>query len=189
MRATQAATNGARARAHLLIVAVAARSFSNRRVRLDLASVAEWLDRFAVPFLKRAQRASHAATNRARVRAHLLMVAVAAQHASVRVQFFRLTPAPPVRRLELALTRGALVVNGWLRRSANFRFTLSAGCPPDPTDRVQTRHRQPLFFYPSHQITTTNPLFPASFEQTRRVPTGHPDVCPCDVCGATNERN
>ena len=41
-------------------------------------------------------------------------------------------------------------------------------------------------FYPSHQITTTNPLFPTSFEQTQRVPTGHPDVCLCDVSGATN---
>ena len=87
VRATQAATNGARARAHLLIVAVAARSLSYRRVRLDLASVAKWLDRFAVPFLKRAQRAPHPATNRARVRAHLLMVAVAAQHVSVCVHF------------------------------------------------------------------------------------------------------
>ena len=38
VRATQAATNGARARAHLLIVAVSARSLSYRRVRLDLAS-------------------------------------------------------------------------------------------------------------------------------------------------------
>ena len=127
VRATQAATNGARARAHLLIVAVAARSLSYRRVRLDLASVAEWLDRFAVPFLKRAQRAPHAATNRARVRAHLLMVAVAAQHVSVRVHFFRLTPAPPVRRLELALTRGALVTGGTAR---NFRFTLPAVSSP-----------------------------------------------------------
>ena len=90
-RATQAATNGARARAHLLIVAVAARSPSYRRVRLDLASVGEWLDRFAGPFLKRAQRAPHAATNRARVRAHLLMIAVAAQHVSFRVHIFRLT--------------------------------------------------------------------------------------------------
>ena len=60
VRATQAARNGARARANLLIVAVAARSLSYRRVRLDLASVAEWLDRFAVPFLKRAQRAPDA---------------------------------------------------------------------------------------------------------------------------------
>ena len=36
------------------------------------------------------------------------------------------------------------------------------------------------------QITTTSPLFPASFEQTQRVPTGHPDVCLCDVSGATD---
>ena len=28
---------------------------------------------------------------------------------------------------------------------------------------------------------------PASFEQTQRVPTGHPDVCLCDVSGATNK--
>ena len=33
-------------------------------------------------------------------------------------------------------------------------------------------------------ITTTG--IPASFEQTQRVPTGHPDVCLCDVSGATN---
>jgi hypothetical protein len=73
---------------------------------LLLASVAKWLwTWFAVPFLKRAQRAPDAATNRARVRAHLLMVAVAAQHVLVRVHIFRLTPAPPDRRLELALTR------------------------------------------------------------------------------------
>jgi hypothetical protein len=85
------ATNGARARAHLVIVAVAARSYSYRRVRLDLTLVVEWLGRFVVSFLKRAQRAPHAATNRARVRAHLLMIAVAAQRVSVRVHIFRLT--------------------------------------------------------------------------------------------------
>ena len=34
-------------------------------------------------------------------------------------------------------------------------------------------------------ITTTG--IPASFEQTQRVPTGHPDVCPCVVSGATKD--
>jgi hypothetical protein len=29
---------------------------------------------------------------------------------------------------------------------------------------------------------------PASFEQTQRVPTGHSDVCLCDVSGATNQK-
>ena len=172
MRATQAATNGARARAHLLILAIAARSLSYQRVRLDLALVVEWLGRFAVPFLKRAQRAPHAATNRARVRAfvpkspsrpcfggrmvrpvrgaflkraaatnmarvraHLLMVAVAAQNVSVRVHFFRLTPTPPVRRLELALTRAGygarqifvLPYRGSVPRIQRLKFLITYG--------------------------------------------------------------
>ena len=39
--------------------------------------MAEWYGRIAVPILKRAKRAPHAATNREMVRAHLLVVAVA----------------------------------------------------------------------------------------------------------------
>ena len=126
--------------------------------------------------LSSAHSAHRTPTNRARVRAHLLMVAVAAQHVSVRVHFFRLAPAPPVRRLELALTRA-----GYGARQT-FVSPYRGVCPPNPTDRVQipnhgTRHLR--------TATTTNPI-PASFEQTQRVPPGHPDVCPCDVCGATN---
>jgi len=37
-----------------------------------------------------------------------------------------------------------------------------------------------------HPNTTTTNRIPASFEQTQRDPTGHPDVCLCDVSGATN---
>jgi len=44
----------------------------------------------------------------------------------------------------------------------------------------------PQTFKPLHTPITTNPI-PASFEQTQRVPTGHPNVCLCDVSGATNE--
>ena len=73
VRATQAATNGARARAHLF----ESRRFCSKSfipkspsLTLLLASVAKWLwTWFAVPFLKRAQRAPDAATNRTRVRA------------------------------------------------------------------------------------------------------------------------
>ena len=68
------------------------------------------------------------------------MVAVAAQHVLVRVHIFRLTPAPPDRRLELALTRALAAALD------KFRITLPGVCPPNPTDRVQCRHRQPLFF-------------------------------------------
>ena len=38
---------------------------------------------------------------------------------------------------------------------------------------------------PAH--TNYHYQIPASFEQTQRVPTGHPDVCLCDVSGATKE--
>ena len=134
--------------------------------------------------LSSAHSAHRTPTNRARVRAHLLMVAVAAQHVLVRVHFFRLTPAPPDRRLELALTRAGYGTSTALHK---FSFHPTGGSVP----RIQRAGFKCLitafaaFFKPPHQITTTNPLFPASFEQTQRVPTGHPDVCPCDVCGAT----
>ena len=44
--------------------------------------------------------------------------------------------------------------------------------------------RQAIFDALAQSITATG--IPASFEQTQRVPTGHPDVCLCDVSGATN---
>jgi len=61
--------------------------------------------------------------------------------------------------------------------------------------RVATRERVPklaslthhaIFDALAQNITSTG--IPASFEQTQRVPTGHSDVCLCDVSGATNER-
>ena len=60
-------------------------------------------------------------------------------------------------------------------------ITLPAVSPARKFDTNSTRSRK----LPP-PITTTNPLFPAPFEQTQRVPTGHPDVCLCDVSGATN---
>jgi len=131
--------------------------------------VAEWLDRFAVPFRKRAQRAPHAETNRARVRAHLLMVAVAAQHVSVRVQFFRLAPAPPVRRLELALTRGALVTGGTAR---NFRFALPAVSSParklDTVPKVLP-HQLPLLIPFSPRLLSKLNVSPQDTQTSVRV--------------------
>jgi hypothetical protein len=48
---------------------------------------------------------------------------------------------------------------------------------------VRTPDTRSLNRYPN---TTTTNRISASFEQTQRVPTGHPDVCLCDVSGATN---
>ena len=65
---------------------------------------------------------------------------------------------------------------------ANFRFTLPVtGVNFLSDDDGDTRSLKRL--HPA--ITTTG--IPASFEQTQRVPTGHPNVGLCDVSGATNE--
>ena len=50
-----------------------------------------------------------------------------------------------------------------------------------------TPHGHAIFEALAQSITSTG--IPASFEQTQRVPTGHPDVCLCDVSGATNDRS
>ena len=67
---------------------------------------------------------------------------------------------------------------------SNFGFTL-----PVTGDRGKflssTSDRHAIFEALAPSITTTG--IPASFEQTKRVPTGHPDVCLCDVSGATND--
>ena len=47
------------------------------------------------------------------------------------------------------------------------------------------RDHHAIFEALAQSIKTTG--IPASFEQTQRVPTGHPDVCLCVVSGATNE--
>ena len=67
---------------------------------------------------------------------------------------------------------------------SNFGFAL-----PVTGDRGEflssASDRHPIFELLPPAITATGIL--ASFEQTQRVPTGHPDVCLCDVSGATNK--
>jgi len=65
----------------------------------------------------------------------------------------------------------------------NFRFTLPVTGVNFLSDDDDDGH--PIFELLPPAITTTG--IPASFEQTQRVPTGHPDVCLCDVSGATNK--
>ena len=66
----------------------------------------------------------------------------------------------------------------------NFRFTLPVtGVNFLSDDDDDDGH---AIFEALHTAITTTGI-PASFEQTQRVPTGHPDVCPCVVSGATNK--
>jgi len=140
VRATQAATNGARARAHLLIVAVSARSLSYRRVRLDLASC--FGGKMVMDLVRSAL--SQARTARAGRRNEQGKGARAPfdgrRCCSTRFgprscfSFDACTPGPSL---------GAGAHARWLRRSTNFRFTLPGVCPPNPTDPVKCPHHSP----------------------------------------------
>ena len=63
---------------------------------------------------------------------------------------------------------------------SHCRFTL----PVTGVNFLSDDDGHPIFELLPPAITATG--IPASFEQTQRVPTGHPDVCLCDVSGATN---
>ena len=68
----------------------------------------------------------------------------------------------------------------------NFHFTLRSqgGLYKGHNPQIGFIATRSLNRYPT-AINTTG--IPAYFEQTQRVPTGHPGVCLCDVSGATNE--
>ena len=87
--------------------------------------------------------------------------------------------APAARVLPLArgAREGGLVVTD----RPNFQVSFTRERVPKSAAHTQ---RHATFEPPAH--TNYHYQIPASFEQTQRVPTGHPDVCLCDVSGATN---
>ena len=71
---------------------------------------------------------------------------------------------------------------------ADFRVYLPVGISYCLGDRRDRPCRDPLKRDSGrYTITLITNQTPASFEQTQRVPTGHPGVCLCDVSEATNK--